>query len=211
MDEAGLRHAVEDSLALKRRFFDESAPLLLDAGGRIAKALLAGGKLLVFGNGGSAADAQHFAAELAGRFQRERAALSALALTTDPSVITALANDYGFEHVFRRQVEAHGRAGDVAVGYTTSGRSENVVRGLRTARAAGLSTVLFAGDDGGPAAGDADVALVVPSTVTARVQEMHVLLMHLVVEQVDAWAAGAGLTEPAGSGGSAGAGAGSSQ
>jgi len=148
------------------------------------------GRVLAFGNGGSAADAQHLAGELVGRFRRERRPLAAVALSVDPSVVTCIANDYSFDDVFARQVEAHARAGDVAVGYTTSGRSENVVRGLRAAREKGASTVLLAGGDGLPAAGHADVALVVPSTSTARVQEMHLLLMHLIVEQVDAWAAG---------------------
>jgi D-sedoheptulose 7-phosphate isomerase len=102
--------------------------------------------------------------------------------------VTCIANDYSFEDLFARQVEAHARPGDVAVGYTTSGQSENVVRGLRAARSAGARTVVFAGGDGGAAASEADVALVVPSASTARVQEMHLLLMHLIVEQVDVWA-----------------------
>jgi D-sedoheptulose 7-phosphate isomerase len=147
------------------------------------------GRILAFGNGGSAADAQHLAGELVGRFARERRPLAALALSVDPSVVTCIANDYSFEEVFARQVEAHARPGDVAVGYTTSGRSENVVRGLRAARAAGAGTILFGGGDGLPAAEQADVALVVPSSSTARVQELHLLLMHLLVEHVDAWAA----------------------
>ena len=149
MDEAQLRKSVEDSLGLKRRFFETNAALILDAGRRIAAALRAGGKLLAFGNGGSAADAQHFAAELVGRFQRERSGLSAIALAADPSIVTSLSNDYGFEHVFRRQVEAHGRPGDVAFGITTSGRSPNVVEGLRLARQRGLLTVALTGRGGG--------------------------------------------------------------
>jgi len=185
MDEAQLRRAVEDSLALKRRFFEASAPLLLDVGGRIAQALRAGGKLLVFGNGGSAADAQHFAAELAGRFQRERAALSALALTTDPSVITALANDYGFEHVFRRQVEAHGRAGDVAFGISTSGRSKNVIEALRFAKQRGLLTVGLTGRGGGALREIVDLLIDVPHDNTARIQEVHGMVVHLLAEIVE--------------------------
>ena len=165
---------------------DEAARLIVAAYER-------GGRVLAFGNGGSAADAQHLAGELVGRFARERRPLAAVALSTDPSVVTCIANDYSFEDLFARQVEAHVRPGDVAVGYTTSGRSENVVRGLRAARAAGATTVLFAGGDGLPAAEHADVALLVPSTSTARVQELHLLLMHLVVEQVDRWAAGTGV------------------
>jgi D-sedoheptulose 7-phosphate isomerase len=190
MDEAQLRHAVLDSLALKRRFFDESAPLILDAGRRIAKALGAGGRLLVFGNGGSAADAQHFAAELAGRFQRERKALSALALTTDPSVITALANDYGFEHVFRRQIEAHGRAGDVAFGITTSGRSKNVIEALRTARQRGLLTLGLTGRGGGALREMVDLLIDVPHDSTQRIQEVHGMVLHLLSEIVEDTVAG---------------------
>ena len=148
-----------------------------------------GGRVIAFGNGGSAADAQHLAAELVGRFQRDRRPLPAVVLSVDPSVVTCIANDFSFDDVFARQVQAHARAGDVAVGYTTSGRSENVVRALRAAREAGATTVVFAGGEGTPAADHADVALVVPSTTTARIQEMHLLLMHLVVDQIDAWAA----------------------
>lgn len=189
MDEAQLQRAVLDSLALKRRFFDESAPLILDAGRRIAAALRAGGRLLVFGNGGSAADAQHFAAELAGRFQRERKALSAIALT-DPSVITALANDYGFEHVFRRQVEAHGRAGDVAFGITTSGRSQNVIEGLRTAKQRGLLTLGLTGRGGGALREMVDVLIDVPHDSTQRIQEVHGMVVHLLCEIVEDTVAG---------------------
>jgi len=185
MDEAGLRRAVEDGLALKKRFFDASAPLILDAGRRIAGSLTKGGRLLAFGNGGSAADAQHFAAELQGRFQRERAALSALAVTTDPSVITALANDYGFEHVFRRQVEAHGRAGDVAFGISTSGRSQNVILALRTARELGLVTIGLTGRGGGAMRELVDVLIDVPHESTQRIQEVHGMVVHLLCEIVE--------------------------
>jgi D-sedoheptulose 7-phosphate isomerase len=161
---------------------DAAAQLLIAAYGR-------GGKVIAFGNGGSAADAQHLTGELVGRFARDRRPLAAVALSVDPSVVTCIANDYSFEDVFARQVQAHARAGDVAVAYTTSGRSENVVRGLRAAHEAGAGTILFSGGDGKPASEHADVALVVPSSSTARVQEMHLLLMHVIVEQVDAWAA----------------------
>jgi len=127
MNEQGIRDVAADSIALKKRFFDENARLLMEVGGRMAECLRSGGKILTFGNGGSAADAQHLAGELVGRFLRDRPALAAIALTTDPSVITAVGNDMGYEAVFRRQVEAHGKPGDVAVGISTSGRSPNVV------------------------------------------------------------------------------------
>jgi D-sedoheptulose 7-phosphate isomerase len=175
----GLLASVERMLPL----VDRAARLVTDAYAQDRR-------VIAFGNGGSAADAQHLVAELVGRFKRDRRPLSAISLAVDPSVVTCIANDYSFDDLFARQVEAHARAGDVAVGYTTSGRSENVIRALRAARAAGATTVLFTGgDDAGPAVAEADVAFVVPSTSTARVQEMHLLLMHLVVDQVDAWAA----------------------
>lgn len=147
------------------------------------------GRLLTFGNGGSAADAQHLAAELVGRYRRERRPLAAVALSTDPSTVTCIANDFAFEDVFARQVQALARAGDMAIGFTTSGRSENVVRGLAAARDRGATAVLFAGGEGEPAASKADHVLLVPSSSTARVQEMHVLLLHLLIEHVDEWAA----------------------
>ncbi len=169
---------------------------LLPQVAEIARGLIAtyeaGGRLFTFGNGGSAADAQHLAAELVGRYQRERRPLAAAALTVDPSAVTAIGNDYSFGDVFARQVEAVARGGDTVIAFSTTGRAENVVNGLRAAREQGAATVLFTGGDGGPAAEHADQALVVPSTTTARIQEMHLLLLHLVVEQVDAWAAGAG-------------------
>ncbi|HET9457712.1 MAG TPA: SIS domain-containing protein [Candidatus Limnocylindrales bacterium] len=159
---------------------------------RLCDAFAAGGRVYAFGNGGSAADAQHLAGELIGRYRRERRPLPAVSLAVDPSVVTCIANDYAFEDVFARQVEALARPGDVVVAFTTSGRSENVVRGLAAGRAAGATTVLFGGGDGHPARDHADLRLVVPSSTTARVQEMHLLLLHLVSDGVDAWAAGEG-------------------
>ena len=156
---------------------------------RLVEAYRDGRQVFAFGNGGSAADAQHLAGELIGRFKRERRPLAASALSVDPSVVTCIANDYSFDDVFARQVEALARPGDVVVGYTTSGSSENVVRGLAAARAAGAVTVVFTGGGGGAAGELADHVLAVPSTSTARVQEFHLLLMHLVVDQVDEWAA----------------------
>jgi D-sedoheptulose 7-phosphate isomerase len=147
-----------------------------------------GGCVYAFGNGGSAADAQHLVGELIGRFARERRPLAAVTLSVDPSAVTCIANDYSFEDVFARQVDALAGPDDVVVGYTTSGRSENVVRGLAAAKRAGAATVLFTGGSGGPSLEHADHSFVVPSNSTARVQEIHLLLMHLFVEEVDAWA-----------------------
>ncbi len=141
-----------------------------------AASLRAGGKLLFFGNGGSAADAQHLATEFTIRYKADRPALAALALTTDTSALTAAGNDLGFEHIFSRQIEALGRRGDIAIGITTSGRSPNIVKALTTARTMGLVAVAFSGSGGGEAARMADHALIVPSAVTARVQEMHIAL-----------------------------------
>jgi D-sedoheptulose 7-phosphate isomerase len=141
-------------------------------------ALRGGGKLLLFGNGGSAADAQHIAAEFVVRFERKRRAMPAIALTTDASILTATGNDLGFETIFARQIVALGRPGDLAIGISTSGRSTNVLMALREARRSGLDTVLLTGAGAQPADKDADLAIVVPSKRTARIQEMHMLIGH---------------------------------
>jgi len=162
---------------------------IADLAESIAVAIESGGKLLVFGNGGSAADAQHFAAELVGRFRRPRSALPALALTTDSSTMTAIANDFGYDDVFGRQVEALCRSTDVVVGISTSGMALSVARGLQAARARGATTWALTGDTGGIAADAAEHALLVPSDVTARIQEMHVTIIHAVSELLDRRAA----------------------
>ncbi|WP_369200402.1 SIS domain-containing protein [Streptomyces sp. PU-14G] len=168
---------------------------LLPALHRVADALIdvyaADGRLYTFGNGGSAADAQHLAGELIGRYLRERRPLPAVSLATDPSVVSCIANDYAFDDVFARQVRALARPGDMVLAFTTSGRSPNVVRGLAAGRAAGAVTVLLTGgeQDGMPAAEHADHTLLVPATATARIQEAHLTLLHLLSERVDAWAA----------------------
>jgi D-sedoheptulose 7-phosphate isomerase len=156
---------------------------------RLIDAYEADRRLFTFGNGGSSCDAMHLAEELVARYKRDRRPLAATSLSSDPSVLTCIGNDFGFDEVFARQIRGHARAGDVVAGFTTSGRSENVVRGLAAAREQGAVTVLFAGGEGLPARDHADHALVVPSSSTARVQEMHVLLLHLIIEQVDEWAA----------------------
>ncbi|KYO49907.1 SIS domain-containing protein [Tistrella mobilis] len=135
-----------------------------------------GGKIMFFGNGGSASDAQHLATELAVRYRRDRAPIAGLALTTDTSALTAIGNDMGFDQLFARQILALGRPGDMAVGITTSGRSPNVLIGLDAARTAGITTVALTGRDGGDTLSRADLALVVPSETTARIQEMHIML-----------------------------------
>jgi len=144
-----------------------------------------GGRILACGNGGSAADAEHFAAELVGRFEQERRALAAIALTADASVVTAIGNDYGFARVFARQVEALGNPGDVLLGITTSGGSPNVLEAIAAARAGGLTTVALTGRDGGAAGAAADIHVNVPGTRTARVQEVHRTLLHAMCEIVE--------------------------
>jgi D-sedoheptulose 7-phosphate isomerase len=139
-----------------------------------------GGKLLFFGNGGSAADAQHIAAELVIRYHKDRKAIAAIALTTDTSTLTACGNDMGFDALFERQIEALGRPGDVAIGISTSGKSPNVLRGLRQARNGGLKTVGLAGGTGGEMATTCDALIIVPSPVTARIQEMHITIGHML-------------------------------
>jgi len=140
------------------------------------QAIKSGGKILFFGNGGSAADAQHLATELAVRYVRNRAPIAAIALTTDSSALTAIGNDMGFDEIFARQVRALGRKGDLAIGISTSGRSRNVVQGLEAARAMGLGAAALSGGDGGALKGVADPLLLVPSKTTARIQEMHITL-----------------------------------
>lgn len=149
------------------------------------RAVRAGGKLLLFGNGGSAADAQHIAAELVIRYHGNRSAIAALALTTDSSALTACGNDFGFEALFARQIEGLGRPGDVAVAFSTSGKSPNVIQGLRTARTLGLRTVGFSGCGGGLMVDLCDALIVVPSSVTARIQEMHITIGHVLCKVLE--------------------------
>jgi D-sedoheptulose 7-phosphate isomerase len=180
-----VRASLEESARVKRATLEGCAPAIAAAGELLIAALRRGGRVLVFGNGGSASDAQHFAAELAGRFERERPALSALALGANTSDLTALSNDYGFERVFARLVEAHGRAGDAAVAISTSGASPNVNAAVSAARERGLATVGLCGKGGGALATLVDVAVVVPSDRTSRVQEAHIAVCHVWCELVD--------------------------
>jgi D-sedoheptulose 7-phosphate isomerase len=151
----------------------------------IVRAFSRGNKLLIFGNGGSAADAQHIAAELVGRFITERDALPAIALTTDSSILTSVGNDYGYEHVFSRQVEAIAKPGDVVVGISTSGNSANVLKALVAAQQLNCHTVGLLGKDGGKIKEIADASIIIPSSNTARIQEMHILIGHLLCEAID--------------------------
>jgi D-sedoheptulose 7-phosphate isomerase len=184
--ETRFREAFTESMELKGRVLETQGPRVVAAAQMLARVFKNGGRVLIFGNGGSAADAQHLAAEFVNRFQVERPPLAALSLTTDTSILTAVANDYDFKQVFAKQVRALGRPGDLAWGISTSGNSPNVVAGLTTARALGLKTLaLSGGDDGGPVAAAADVALMVPSGNTPRVQEVHITLGHVLCDLVD--------------------------
>ena len=151
----------------------------------LAAALKDGNKLLVMGNGGSAADAQHFTAEIVGRFKMERRGLPAIALTTDTSILTAIGNDYGFDRVFVRQVEALAQPGDVVVGISTSGSSKNVFIAMETARDIGCRTIGLLGGEGGTIAGVADMSLIVPSSDTPRIQEGHITIIHIICDLVE--------------------------
>ncbi len=186
-----VRAVLEEAIRIHVQVRDRLVDRIVEAADLIETTLARGGKVLAFGNGGSAADAQHLAAELVGRFARDRQALAAVALTTDTSVLTAIANDWAFDRVFARQVEALGRPGDVAVGISTSGRSANVRAGLEAARARGLATVALTGRDGGELGALATVHLNVPEPSTPRVQEAHRTILHAICELIER-----GLTRP---------------
>jgi D-sedoheptulose 7-phosphate isomerase len=180
-----IRKSVSESLELKRVFFAANEDRLLAAVRAVCLALESGNKVLLYGNGGSAADAQHIAAELVGRFQRDRHPLAAIALTTDTSILTSIGNDYGYNQVFERQVRALGRRGDVAIAISTSGNSPNVLLATAAAGEMGLVTVGLTGSDGGKLARLVDHHLNVPHKSTARVQEVHIMIGHLLCELVD--------------------------
>ena len=182
---ARLAAAVAEANLLKERLVAEQAGQVEEAARLLAGTLKGGGKILLFGNGGSAADAQHLAAEFVNRFQIERPPLAALALTTDTSILTSIANDYDFLEVFAKQVKALGRPGDAALGLSTSGNSANVVKALEAARQLGLTTLALSGGDGGPVAAAADLAIVVPSKNTPRIQEVHITIGHVLCDLVD--------------------------
>src|SRR5262245_35294896 len=178
--QAAIQELFAASVHVKQVFLAENVALLERAVDLVVDALATGRKVLLFGNGGSAADAQHIAAEFVGRFRRERQALAAIALTTDTSALTAIANDYGYDEVFARQVRALGGPGDVAIAISTSGRSPSVLRAVAAARAGGLRTIGLSGGDGGELAGQVEVSLrVSASTLSARIQETHILVGHV--------------------------------
>jgi D-sedoheptulose 7-phosphate isomerase len=176
---------IEASIDVKRRTIETQVPMIVAIAERVVETFRRGGKLLLCGNGGSAADAQHIAAEFVSRFRRERHGLPAIALTTDTSILTAISNDYGYERVFARQVEALGRPGDMVIGISTSGISASVIAAMRAARNGGMATVGFTGASGGTLVDHVDLCLCVPSHNTARIQEVHITVAHTVCEIVE--------------------------
>ena len=177
--------AFEDSVDVKRRFVQQHVDRIVQVASVIAAAFREGHKVLLFGNGGSSTDASHIAAEFVGRYHRERRPLPAIALATDMAAITCIANDYDYAEIFSRQVKAHGQKGDVVIAISTSGNSPNVLKGLEAARELGLTTIGWTGGRGGKVEGLVDYPFVVPSTVTARIQESHITLGHVLCELIE--------------------------
>lgn len=180
-----IRQAFEESAKVKLRFLEQYHAMMADVAKRWVAALKQGNKILFFGNGGSACDATHLAAELVNRFRLDRPALPALSLTTDMAALTSISNDYDYSEIFSRQLQALGRKGDVAVAISTSGSSPNVLKAVAVAKERGLLTVAFAGKDGGKLAPLVDYAFIVPSESTPRIQETHITLGHLLCELVE--------------------------
>jgi D-sedoheptulose 7-phosphate isomerase len=176
---------IQESIRVKSEILKTHVPLIETAARKVLESLEKGGKVLFFGNGGSASDCQHLAAEIVGRYEKERKGFPSIALTTDTSILTAVGNDYGFDRIFERQVEALGRPGDVAFGLSTSGNSKNVLLGIQKAKALGLFTVGLSGRDGGELKTLVDLSIVVPSKKTARIQESHIMIGHIICERVD--------------------------
>ena len=180
-----IKDSLYSSADLKRKVADTLSENILEATNRIKFRLEKGGKLILIGNGGSAADCQHIAAELVGRFKKDRRAMPAIALTVDTSSLTALGNDYGFDAIFERQVEALAQKNDVVVGISTSGNSENIVRALKQANAIGTETIGLVGNNGGRIKEVANLSIVVPSDDTARIQEVHITIGHVICELLE--------------------------
>jgi D-sedoheptulose 7-phosphate isomerase len=174
-----------ESIAVKEELIRTKLGEIVEIADLVIDCLKKGGKAIIFGNGGSASDSQHIAAELVGRFKKDRNALAAVALTTNTSILTALANDYGYEIVFAKQIEALGQKNDIAIGISTSGKAKNVASAIKQAKKMGIKTVALTGGDGGDLAKLADVSLVVPSSVTARVQEAHITIGHIICELIE--------------------------
>ena len=180
-----VKNLLNISADLKKTVAETLSSEILDAAQKIQGRLEAGGKLLLLGNGGSAGDAQHIAAELVGRFKKERKAIPALALTVDTSSLTALGNDYGFDTIFERQVEALANKNDTVIGISTSGNSENVVRAVNKANSIGAFTIGLLGNDGGKLKDAVNLPIIIPSNDTARIQEVHITIGHIICEIIE--------------------------
>jgi len=180
-----IRDEIQASIDVKKKVIEKNVAVIADIAETISQCLKNGNKLLLFGNGGSAADSQHIAAEFVTRYVMNRRALPAIALTVDTSILTATGNDYHYDQVFSRQVEALGKAGDVAIGISTSGNSPNVLKALEEAKRLGLKTVGFTGESGGKMKDMADFCLQVPSNITARIQEAHITVFHFICGWVE--------------------------
>lgn len=178
-------HIIKESINIKEQILKTMVNDINKIVDYVVKSLKAGGKVMLFGNGGSAADAQHIAAELVGRFKLERRGLAAIALTANTSTLTSISNDYGYEEVFSRQVEALGSKNDIVIGISTSGTARNVIAGILEAKKQNLATVALAGCDGGQLAPLVDIALIMPSHNTARIQEAHIMIGHILCELVE--------------------------
>ena len=180
-----IQDAILESIRVKEELLKNNLGQIIEISQKIIASIKKGGKLIIFGNGGSASDAQHIAAELVGRFKKDRPALAAIALTVNTSILTALANDFGYDIVFARQIEALAKKNDIALGISTSGKAKNVVLGFKQAKKMGLFTIALTGGDGGDAVKNADLSLVISSSVTARVQECHILVGHIICELIE--------------------------
>jgi len=180
-----IERTLEKSIAVKTEFIRNNSDLIIQCAERIAACLASGHKLLIFGNGGSAADAQHMAAEFVNRFEIDRPPLAAIALTTDTSILTSIGNDFSFDEVFVKQINALGQKDDMALGISTSGNSGNVVAALMRAREKGLATIGLAGKNGGTMAAECDHLLCVAAGATARIQETHITVIHMLCDLVD--------------------------
>ncbi|MBU0468175.1 MAG: D-sedoheptulose 7-phosphate isomerase [Candidatus Omnitrophica bacterium] len=180
-----IRSIFNESIEVKYKTLDQNLDKIVLAIKEINKAVNKNKKILLFGNGGSAADSQHIAAEFIGRFKKERRAVGAIALTTDTSCLTALGNDYSFDIIFSRQIEGLGQKGDIAIGISTSGNSKNVIEGIKKAKDLGLTTITLTGCDGGKLSKISDISIIVPSNDTARIQESHSCIAHAICELVE--------------------------
>ncbi|MBU0548291.1 MAG: D-sedoheptulose 7-phosphate isomerase [Candidatus Omnitrophica bacterium] len=174
-----------ESIQVKEEILRNQVESIVEISQLMVDCLKKGGKVIVFGNGGSASDSQHIAAELVGRFKKDRSALAGIALTVNTSILTSLANDYGYDVVFSRQVEALGKKNDVVLGISTSGKAKSVALGIKQAKKMGIKTVALTGGDGGDIVKLADLSLLVPSKITARIQEAHITIAHIICEMIE--------------------------